>query len=90
MDVRVELLAYNVWAADDDKTGFLSVGVDISNRLYLIEGTISFPMVPMSTINRKYEKWGQLRKLNKSKCEIFFMNDQNIMFGYTPLKKLEK
>ena len=29
MDVLVELLAYNVWAAEDDKTGFLSVGVDI-------------------------------------------------------------
>ena len=29
MDVRVELLVYNVWADEDDKTGFLNVGVDI-------------------------------------------------------------
>ena len=29
MDICVKLLAYNVWAAEDDKTGFLNVGVDI-------------------------------------------------------------
>ena len=28
MGVPVELLAYNVWAAEDDKRAFLSVGVD--------------------------------------------------------------
>ena len=33
MDVRVELLADDVWAAEDDKTGFLSVGVDISESI---------------------------------------------------------
>ena len=32
MDVGIESL---VWAAEDDKTGFLSVGVDIFDRLYL-------------------------------------------------------
>ena len=34
MDVRVELLADDVWAPEDDKTGFLSGGVDILDRLY--------------------------------------------------------
>ena len=58
MDVPVELLAYNVWAAEDDKTGFLSVGLDISDQLYLKERPIYLPMVPMSTIKRKYDKWG--------------------------------
>ena len=29
MDVRGELLADDVWASEQDKTGFLSVGVDI-------------------------------------------------------------
>ena len=58
MDVPVELLAYNVWSAEDYKTGFLSVGVDIFDRLYLKERPISFPIVPMSTIKRKYDKWG--------------------------------
>ena len=53
MDVRVELLAEDVWAAEDDKTGFLSVGVDIFYRLYLKERSISLPMVPMSTIKPK-------------------------------------
>ena len=28
MDVRVELLADDVWVAEDDKPDFLSVGVD--------------------------------------------------------------
>ena len=35
MDVGIELLADDVWAAEDDKTGFLSVAVDIFDRLYL-------------------------------------------------------
>ena len=56
MDVCVELLADDTWAAKDDKTGILSVGVDISDRLYLKEWPISLPMMPMSTIKRKYEK----------------------------------
>ena len=29
MDVRVELLTDDVWASEYDKTGFLSVGVDV-------------------------------------------------------------
>ena len=35
MDVCVELLADDVWAAEDDKTGFLSFGVDSFDWLYL-------------------------------------------------------
>ena len=35
MDVGVELLANDVWAAEDDKTGFLSVVGDIYDWLYL-------------------------------------------------------
>ena len=30
----IELLAEDVWAAEYDKTGFLSVGVDNFNQLY--------------------------------------------------------
>ena len=58
MDVRVELLADDVWTDEDDKTGFLIVGVDISDRWYLKERPISLPMVQISTIKQKYEKWG--------------------------------
>ena len=54
MDVRVELIVDYVWAAEYDKTGFLSVGVNIFDRLYLKELPISLPMVPMSTIKQKY------------------------------------
>ena len=56
MNVPVKLLAYNVLAAEDDKTGSLSVGVDIFDQLFLKEQPISLPMVPMSTIKLKYDK----------------------------------
>ena len=58
MDVHVELLADDEWVAEDDKTGFLSVGVDIFDLLYLKEQPISLPMVQISTIKWKYDKWG--------------------------------
>ena len=35
MNVPVELLADDAWAAEDDKTGFLNVGVDCFGQLYL-------------------------------------------------------
>ena len=54
--VGVELVVYDVWFAENDNTGFLSVGLDIFGRLYLKERPISLPMVPISTINRKYGK----------------------------------
>ena len=54
--VGVELVVYDVCFSEDDNTGFLSVGLDIFDRLYLKERPISFPMVPMSTVNKKYGK----------------------------------
>ena len=33
--VRVKLVVCDVWLAEDDNTGFLSVGVDIFDQLYL-------------------------------------------------------
>ena len=35
MDVCVELLSDDVWEAEDHKTGFLSVEVDIFDQLFL-------------------------------------------------------
>ena len=35
MDVPVDLLGYDVWADEYDKTGFLSVELDIFDWLYL-------------------------------------------------------
>ena len=58
MDVRVELLADDVWSAEDDKTGFLSIGVDIFDQLFLQIRPISLPMMQISTIKWKYDKWG--------------------------------
>ena len=90
MDVCAKLLADDVWAAEDDKTSFLSVEVDSFDQLFLKERPISLLMVQISTIKLKYDKLGSERKLNKSKYEIFIY-DQNIMFGYNPpMEKLEK
>ena len=57
MDVRAELLADDVYAAEDNKTGFLTLGVDSFDQLYLKERPIYLPMVPMSTTKQKHEKW---------------------------------
>ena len=54
--VRVKLLVYDVWFAEDDKTGFLSVGVDRFDRLYLKEQPISVLVVTMSSIKQIYDK----------------------------------
>ena len=54
--VGVGLVVYDVWFAEDDNMGFLSVGIDIFVRLHLKERPISLPMVPMSNINTKYGK----------------------------------
>ena len=58
MDVPIEFLVYDVWESEDDKTVFLSVGVDIFNQLCLKYWPISLPMVPIITIKQKYDKWG--------------------------------
>ena len=53
---RVELVLYDVWCAEDDNIGFLSVEVNIFDRFYLKERPISLPMVPMSTTKQIYDK----------------------------------
>ena len=70
--VCAKLLADYVWSAEEYKTGFLSVGVDIFDQLYLKIRPISLPIVTMSTIKRIYDKWYDVKKLNKIEiCEIF-------------------
>ena len=90
MDVPVELLADDVWAAEDNKTGFLSVGVDGFDRLYLKKRPISLPMVQTSTIKLKYDKWGEGRKLSKSKYDIFWWMIQILCLVRPPYGKFEK
>ena len=67
MIIHVKLLVYDVWSAEEDRIGFLSVGVDIFDRLYLKERIIFLPMEKMSTKKQIYDKWDYVRKLNKSK-----------------------
>ena len=82
MGVRVKLLADDVWVAEDDKTGFLIVAVVSLDQLYLKRRPIYFPMLQISTIKRKYDKWGKVRKLNKSKYKIILLKDQNIIITF--------
>ena len=58
IDVRVWLLADDVWEAEDDKTGFLSVGEDSFYQLFLYKQPMPFPMVQNSNKNWKYDEWG--------------------------------
>ena len=71
--VRVELVVYDVWFAEDDNTGFLSVGVDMFDWLYLKERPISLPKAKMSTITEIYTineiMWQKSTKIKL--CEIF-------------------
>ena len=80
MKFCVKLLADDVWGAEEDKTGFLCARVDIFDQIYLKERPISLPMVTMSTIKQKYDKWGYVRKINKIEiCEYFgFVNFSHI------------
>ena len=57
MDVGIKLLSDDVWASEYNKTCFLSIGVDIFDRLYFQERPIFLSMVPMSTKKQQYEKW---------------------------------
>ena len=45
IDARFKLLADDVWAAEDDKTGFLSVGVESFDQIYLKKLPISLTMI---------------------------------------------
>ena len=49
MDVPVELLADDAWASEDDKTGFLTFGVDSFNQLYLKIRPIPLTTMQIST-----------------------------------------
>ena len=89
--VRVEVVVYDVWFAEDDNTGLLRVGVDIFDRIYLKERPISLPIVPMSTIKQIYDKWDHVRKIDKNQSMWNFWWTTKILFlGYpSPMEKLE-
>ena len=58
IDVRVKLLIDYVLEAEDDQTGFLIVGVDSFDWLFLWKQPMSFPIVQNSNKNQKYDRWG--------------------------------
>ena len=57
MDFRIELLADDEWAAEDDKTGFLSVKSIFLNQFFE-KRPISLSIAQVSTIKQKCDKWG--------------------------------
>ena len=89
MDVPVELLAYNVWAAEDDITGFLIVWGDIFDQLYLKDRPISLPMVPTEYFKMKI--W-EMRIIEKTyQIEIWFFKWMiKIFFWVIPPIKTKK
>ena len=54
IDICVKVLTDDVWEDEDNKTGFLSVGVDTFNILFLQKWPMPLPMVQGSNKNRKY------------------------------------
>ena len=82
IDVCVELLADYVWEAEDDKTGFFSVGVDNSESIILVKMT-NF-LAHGENINKTKNT------INENKLEsstFVLIKDQNILFCETPLWK---
>ena len=49
IDVRVKLLSDDVWEAEDDKTGFLCVGVDSFDWMFFEKRPVSLPMIQIIT-----------------------------------------
>ena len=89
MDVCVKLLADHLWAAEDGKTGFLSVGVDSFDRLDLKERPISFCVVPMSTINRNMINEDNWDKSTNRNMRFFDEWSKYYVCLYPYIKKLE-
>ena len=78
--VRVELVVYDVWCAEDDNTGFLSVGVDIFDRLSWKNNQFPCPwcqqvLWPQNMVNKYY-----VIIIDENRYMwINLMNNQNIM-----------
>ena len=90
--VRVKLVVYDIWFAEDGNTGFLSGIVDIFDRIYRKERPISLPMEPMSTIKNVYDKWDYVRKIDKNlSLWNFWWIIKIIFLCYpAPMEKLKK
>ena len=92
MDAPIKLLAYNVWAAEYDKTGSLSVGVNIFDRLYLKALPIPCPWYQLLIWNKNISNKDNWENLTNRNIWFFLMNDQNIVLVVPPYKnkKIEK
>ena len=79
MDVCVKLLADDEWSAEDDKAGFLSVGVNIFDQLYLENDQFPWPWCKLVLYNKNMKNEDNWEN-SKNRNMRFLMNDQNIMF----------
>ena len=63
MDFPVELLAYDLWAAENDKTGLLNVGVDSFGKKHIKDDQYPWPWCQLvlkqkNTVNEdNWESW---------------------------------
>ena len=90
MDVRVKLLAYDVWVAEDDKMGFLSIGVDIFDQLYLKELPISLPKVKNIGIKRNYENEDNWKSSTNRNMRFFYEWSKYYVWLNPPYRKTWK
>ena len=84
MDVPVKLLTDDVWAAEDNNTGFLSVEVDSLESGIFENDCFPYPLCRLVLNNEKMiheDKWERTTNRNMR----IFMNDQNILFDNTQL-----
>ena len=90
MDVPIELIADDLWAAEDDKTVFLSVGVDFS--IHYICNNDQFPL-PWYQWVLKTNQW-EMRKIEKTQqIEIWEFCDEwskYYVWLYPPILKIKK
>ena len=76
IDVCVKLLVDDVWEAEYYRTGFLSVGVDSSDQLFLKNRPISLPMVQNITKNKNMineYKWERSTNRKTRQNKIWWM-----------------
>ena len=72
MDVLAKLLADDVWSAEDDKTGFLSFGVDIFDRLVLKNNQFPCPWCKLVLLKIYMRNEDKSEKAQQNWNMIFF------------------
>ena len=89
IDVRVKWLVDDVWESEDDKTCFLSVGVDSFDRLFLKNDQFPCPRWKLVLKNENMINKDK-REISKNWKMIFFDEWWKYIFWLDPLQKRSK